>query len=58
MSDSNDGRPPLPEGPWGFPGMSGDSSEKKTDTPAGKKIQRNRSREKQAKLSRKINRHA
>lgn len=46
----------MPEGPWGLSGVNEDSGEKKTHVPAGKKLLRNHRRDKQAKISRRINR--
>jgi hypothetical protein len=56
MSESNEGNVPLPQGPWGLPGMGESHGGDQTHVPADKKKQHNRSREKQAKKSRKINR--
>lgn len=57
MSDSQSDNLPLPEGPYGLPGMGSKAEGNGTHSPAGKKKQRNRRREDQAKRSRKINRH-
>jgi len=57
MSDSSGDQLPLPQDPFGLPGIGEHTSSDRTHTPAGKKKERNRRREQQAKRSRKINRH-
>jgi hypothetical protein len=57
MSNSNDENIPLPQGPWGFPGLPGGSTGGHSQAPSARKKMQSRRREQQAKVSRKINRH-
>lgn len=57
-SDNDNEHIPLPQGPFGLPGMGGGgSAHDGTSTPPAKKKQETRRKEAQAKKSRKINRH-
>lgn len=57
MDKSENEQLPLPQGPFGLPGMSdGSSAHEGTHTPPEKKKQKARHREEQAKKSRKTNR--
>jgi hypothetical protein len=53
----SEGDLPLPQGPWGFPGIGGaPGGGEPTHTPSDKKKQHNRRREREAKKSRQKNR--
>lgn len=57
MSDSDNEQLPLPQQPFGLPGMSdGSPAHEGTHTPPEKKQKKTRQGEEQAKKSRKINR--
>jgi hypothetical protein len=57
MNNSENEQLPLPQGPFGLPGMGGGgSAHDGTRTPPDKKQKQTRRKEDQAKKSRKINR--